>query len=142
MFSEAQKNQFRSAIKSVTDMFFGLTVTYTKFGESYDTFEEDNSQRVEETFEIPCLKVYAKTQEGELEITKHGKYDVSEGYILLNREDCEAVGLIIDNVWQGNVNKDKVTIQGQDYEVLSGILLGQLDDLYSLFRIDIKKILE
>lgn len=140
MFTPAQIAQFRKAIKDTTDLFFGLNATYHLYGESTDTFEEDNTQRQVTNYTVPCLKVYEDTEDGQVEIKKEGLYDMSEGYILFNFQDCETVGLIdVNGRFIGNPNLDEVTVMAIKFQIIGINLLGQWVDKNSLVKIQVRK---
>lgn len=141
MFTAQQIAQFRKAIKDTTDLFFGLTCEYRLYGESTDLFEENNALRSVTVYSLPCLQVFIKSEDGEIEITKIGRYDMSEGYVLLNFQDCETAGLIDaqTKLFRGNPNIDEIDISGQRFKIIAINLLGQWVDKNSLVRIGFRK---
>ena len=140
-FTPDEINDFRNAIKTAaTDLFFGLTATYQRFEESTDTWEEDNIPRKLTEYQISVLQVFADDTDGEVEITKNGVKDLSEGYILINYQDAETANMIdTDGNFIGNPALDKIKVQNITFDIIGINLLGQFVDKFSLIKIQVRK---
>lgn len=124
--------QIRSAIRDVTDTFLQIPVIYQLKQNQIDRFNEDAKPPTIQ-YSLVCLQIFSPN--GTVQMTKLGKYDLTDGYILFNYQYLKEKEMIDPNGnFIGNANADFFIIQGNTYEITAINLLGPLKDTYSLVQ--------
>lgn len=135
----------RSAVNDAIETFAQLEVTYKKLRKrtrSRFNRELTTDQNFDD-YILNVLEVWEKNEKGMSQVDEKGKWDFSEGYLLVQFDAIETLGLVDVN---GNITMDqdvdKVLIKGVEYEVNGVITLGQLKDKDCLVKIQFKKLLK
>lgn len=126
-------NTIRAALKSVTDTFCQVPVTYQVATESMDLFNQDRRDAVPVSYDLLGLVKYY-TQK--IDMSQYGAVDLSDGEILFNYFDLVAAGLIdVNKKILMNPATDYMEANGLKLRITGVIPLGQLDTLESVVKI-------
>lgn len=143
LISPAQQAKIKLAIESVTDTFMQKSITYRKYGESLDMFNENrrNNQQFTE-YTVLGLVVWGSLEGDKTAMDSLGRggVDMSDGYIAFHVKDLLAVGLVdVMRNFVGEANADYVVDQGIEHRVIGHSLKGQFIDENLIVKIYIQK---
>lgn len=143
LISAAQRAKIKSAIESVTDTFMQKTITYRRYGESLDRFNENrrNNQKLTE-YTVLGLVVWGSLEGDKTAMDNLGRggVDMSDGYIAFHVKDLLAVGLVdVMRNFVPKSNSDYVVDQGIEHRVVGHSLKGQFIDENLIVKVYIQK---
>ncbi len=151
LLSDSDWNQIHGAIRDVTDTFFKHKIVLTKYEQERSIFNENKEHdTITTSYDLVCLIVPAKTGSEAKDTRKsYGSIDLSEGYILFNKEYLLENNLVdIDN---NNVlinsNVDDLTYQGTKLDLIGQEEVGPNKNVnlqqgdYELFKVHFKKVI-
>lgn len=129
-----------SAIKDVTDTFCDKDLMYIKRQAKLAKTSFDRQYESKEEITVKCMQVF-KTET--ISKNKQGQLLETDGYVLMNYDDCQTAGLIdIDNNFTTVLEIDIVNVNGQDYKIIDQMPAGPLQDKYAIVKIYFKKELD
>lgn len=129
LLSTLQQAQIEAGLKSVMDTFSDTPITIIKFGQvSLDPFGEDRSDVSREEYSFDAFFEYKPTkvkEDGNL----LGETDNNDVKIIVHLNTLETAGLfdVASNKVLINATTDKVRANGEEFEITSVSLDGQIN---------------
>lgn len=151
LLSDGDWQEFSNAIRDTTDTFFLHEIVLTRYAQERSLFNEDkDSDTVATDYNLVCLIVPAKTgNDAENQRRTRGSLDLSEGYILFNKDYLREEGLVdANNNVLINSNVDTIVFQGKKINLTGHEEVGPTKNLelqtggYELFKVHFKRIIK
>lgn len=125
ILTDQQKADIRAAVRLVTDQFFVTPVTYKRFVESLDRWNEDRDDSTYMTFMLRAMVDYPKKKNIE---SLQGLFNNADVVVTCNMEDLMSLDLVNDEKMPiMNPTKDYFIVNGQQYTMTGVTLDGPLD---------------
>lgn len=129
LLTEAERREFRDAVKDVTDTFMKSPVVYKLFDEALDRFEEDRLATYTDYNIVGLEEALQATSDYMKEFTHEGSRDDGDKKLSFNLEDLELVSLINpDFSPKFKLECDYFILKGEVYKVIDVYLDGPLTD--------------
>lgn len=141
LLSPAQYDQFRSAIKQVTDTFNRVPVTFVDRTRKLSAFNQNReSTHSQENIVVNALTVYGADGQDAMNLIKEaGSFNLTQGYLLFNYQDLKDANLLnVEGLPKIESAADTCNFYGKDYEIMGIVPVGPLDGEFALVKLHFK----